>query len=556
MLGGCGSWLVFCAPQRSPQSADRQPAANRHWCSACPTDNRPQAIPSKAEKQQLFGRCANALLTLCQQLTDNFSTVSDRCQDSQKILLLRVFLPFPASRKTGAVGNAVSVGLGLLLLLLFSASYFYFSFRVMSSSKKGEERRGISDGRASGRVGAWRLVKESRLAEENPNPIDPVGKENGLAMKVRCTREPLLAALQSAAAVVPTRSPKPVLTNVKLEANNTAAVLSATDLEVGIRIEIEGVETAASGAVLLPSTRLAAIVRESAAGTVFDIYTDGTAAVIKGPRSEFRLPVEDALEFPAVATFPADACFALTTRLMRELVKRTVFATDSESSRFALGGVLLEFTQKMITAVGTDGRRLARMQGPITTKNNETDAALPSDAQPIVPARAMQLIDRCLNNDEAPVWVALRANEILVHTGQTTISARLVEGRFPRWRDVFPERPDAAHVPLVAGPMLAAVRQAAIVTSEQSKGVDFTFESGQLVLAGRSAESGESRIELPIDYTGATVKIKMDPRFMSDFLRVLEGGTSVSVEITDGQSACVCRTEDGYGYVIMPLAAD
>ena len=180
-------------------------------------------------------------------------------------------------------------------------------------------------------------------------------------MKVRCTREPLLAALQSAAAVVPTRSPKPVLTNVKLEANNTAAVLSATDLEVGIRIEIEGVETAASGAVLLPSTRLAAIVRESAAGTVFDIYTDGTAAVIKGPRSEFRLPVEDALEFPAVATFPADACFALTTRLMRELVKRTVFATDSESSRFALGGVLLEFTQKMITAVGTDGRRLARM---------------------------------------------------------------------------------------------------------------------------------------------------------------------------------------------------
>jgi DNA polymerase-3 subunit beta len=121
---------------------------------------------------------------------------------------------------------------------------------------------------------------------------------------------------------------------------------------------------------------------------------------------------------------------------------------------------------------------------------------------------------------------------------------------------VFPERPQAAQVQFVAGPLLAAVRQAAIVTSEQSKGVDFSFEPGQLVLAGRSAESGESRVELPIDHAGAAVRIKLDPRFVVDFLRVLDGAVNVTVEITDPQSACVCRTEDGYGYVIMPLAAD
>jgi DNA polymerase III subunit beta len=111
-------------------------------------------------------------------------------------------------------------------------------------------------------------------------------------------------------------------------------------------------------------------------------------------------------------------------------------------------------------------------------------------------------------------------------------------------------------VQIVVGPLLAAVRQAAIVTSEQSKGVDFSFESGQLVLSGRSSESGESRVELPIDYTGEAVRIKLDPRFMADVLRVIDGGTAITVEITDPQSACVCRTDDGYGYVIMPLAAD
>ena len=370
-------------------------------------------------------------------------------------------------------------------------------------------------------------------------------------MKIRCPKEPLLTALQSGSAVVPARSPKPVLTNVKLEATREGAVLSATDLEVGIRIEIDGVETAAPGAVLLPSGRLMAIVRESAAGTVFEIESDGTAAVVRAPRSEFRLPAEDPLEFPTVAMFPDGESFELATPLARELVRRTVFATDNESSRYALGGVLLEFASSGVIAVGTDGRRLARMQGPAEARGGAT-----GEAQPIVPARAMQLIERCLGAGEQPVRVAVRTSEILVKTGATTISARLVDGRFPRWRDVFPERPDATRVQLVAGPLLAAVRQAAIVTSEQSKGVDFSFEQGQLVLSGRSAESGESRVELPIDHAGAAVRIKLDPRFMADFLRVLDPATAVTVEITDAQSACVCTTDDGYGYVIMPLAAD
>ncbi|MEI6635184.1 MAG: DNA polymerase III subunit beta [Planctomycetota bacterium] len=370
-------------------------------------------------------------------------------------------------------------------------------------------------------------------------------------MKIRCPKEALLSALQSAVAVVPARSPKPVLSNVKLEATRDSVVLSATDLEVGIRIEIEGVETDAPGSVLLPSGRLMAIIRESAAGTVFDIHSDGTATVVKAPRSEFRLPAEDPLEFPAVASFPEGGCFELTTPLVRELVKRTVFATDNESSRYALGGVLVEFAPPGVIAVGTDGRRLAKMQGPAESKGDGQ-----GESQPIVPARAMQLIERCLGAADQPVQVAVRPNEIVVHTGNTTISSRLVDGRFPRWRDVFPDRPDAICVHLIAGPFLAAVRQSAIVTSEQSKGVDFSFEPGQLVLAGRSAESGESRVELPIDHAGASVRIKLDPRFMADFLKVLDPSETVTVEITDAQSACVCGTEDGYGYVIMPLAAD
>lgn len=370
-------------------------------------------------------------------------------------------------------------------------------------------------------------------------------------MNVKCSREPLLAAIQSASAVVPTRSPKPVLTNVKLEVTANGAVLSATDLEIGLRATVEGVETIAEGSVLLPAARVSAIIRESPAGTVFTIQTDGNAALIRAPRSEFRLPSEDPLEFPAVAEFPSEPCYEISTPLVRELIRRTVFSTDNESSRYALGGVLLELAAGSVTAVGTDGRRLAKMEGPVGIFGGQ-----PADAQPIIPARALQLVERCLGDATTHVHIAAHQNDIIVRTGLTTISARLVEGRFPRWRDVFPNRPEAVRVNLIVGPLLAAVRQAAIMTSEQSKGVDFSFNAGMLVLSGQSVETGESRVELPIEYSGSSLRIKMDPRFMSEFLRVLDSGSNVSVELTDAQSAAVCRTEDGYGYVIMPLAAD
>ncbi len=414
-------------------------------------------------------------------------------------------------------------------------SIFYLLLKNKEEEEEAERRGRLGNALKSGRIRGF----------------SPASQEPTFRMKIRCPKEPLLAAVQTAASVVPARSPKPVLANVKLDATREGAVISATDLEVGIRVAVDGVETEAAGSVLLPSGRLIAILREAPAGTVFEIASDGTAASVKAPRSDFRLPVEDPLEFPSVATFPEGRSFEVSTPLIRELVRRTVYATDNESSRFALGGVLMELLATSVIAVGTDGRRLAKMEGPCQAHGSDME-----EARPIVPARAMHLIERCLGGTDAPVHVAVGASEIVVRTGETTISARLVAGRFPPWRDVFPDRPDASKVPIVAGPLLAAVRQAAIVTSEQSKGVDFSFEPGQLVLSGRSAESGESRIELPIDHAGAAVKIKLDPRFMIDFLRVLDGGTTVTIEITDSQSACVCRTDDGYGYVIMPLAVD
>ena len=370
-------------------------------------------------------------------------------------------------------------------------------------------------------------------------------------MKITCERDKLLTAFQTAATVAPARSPKAILQNIKLDVDQEKAILMATDLEVGIRIEVTGVDVDVPGSVVLPTKRFGDILRESSDEKLF-LEADGQNTTVRGEHSEFKLPGENPQEFPAVAAFSEESFHEVPARLLREAIRHTIFATDSESSRFALGGVLLEFHPESIIAVGTDGRRLAKMEGPAGAHGGHESG----ETMTIVPARALQLIERAVSDADAEVQIASRGNDVLVHTPRATIYSRLVEGRFPKWRDVFPQREDAIKMDLVNGPLHAAVRQAAIVTSEESRGVDFTFGSGSLVLSGKAAEVGQSRVELPISYDGEEITAVLDPKYMSEFLKVLDADRTVSVEIKDSESAVVCSTDDGYGYVIMPMARD
>lgn len=370
-------------------------------------------------------------------------------------------------------------------------------------------------------------------------------------MKLTCDREKLLHAFQTAASVAPARSPKPILQNLKLEATAEEATLMGTDLEVGVRIGVPGFEVEVPGSVVLPIARFGSILRESADEKLI-LESDGQKTMVRGQWSEFQLPSENPDEFPTVSLFEEEKYHELPARFFRETIRRTVFATDTESTRYALGGVLVELTPKGITAVGTDGRRLAKQEGPAKSVGGHQSG----DTMTIIPARAMQLLERALADNEENIQLAARENDVLVRSGRTTVYSRLVEGRYPPWRDAFAQREGTIKIELAVGPFYAAVRQAAIVTSEERRGVEFTFGEGKIVLAGHGAEYGESLVELPIAYDGPALPIRLDPRYVADFLKVLDLEQTFVLDLRDGESAAVCTTDDGYGYIIMPLARD
>lgn len=370
-------------------------------------------------------------------------------------------------------------------------------------------------------------------------------------MKATCEREKLAHAFQVAASVAPARSPKPILQNVKLEATADRAILMGTDLEVGIRVEALGFNVESPGSVVLPRDRFGKILSESS-DEKLSLESDGSKVMVRGQRSEFQLPCENPDEFPNVIAFEETKYHELPARFFREVIRRTVYATDSESSRYALGGVLLELTADGLTAVATDGRRLTRQEGPAKSVGGHSTG----ENATIVPTRAMQLIERALGDSEDELRLAIRENDVLLQGGRTTIYSRLVEGRYPKWRDVFPRRDGMKKIELTVGPFYAAVRQAAIVTSDDRRGVDFTFGNGKAVLAGHGAEYGEAHVELPVAYDDAEIGITLDPKFLGEFLRVLDPEQGFTIELRDADSAALCVTDDGYAYVIMPLARE
>jgi DNA polymerase-3 subunit beta len=369
-------------------------------------------------------------------------------------------------------------------------------------------------------------------------------------MQLTCDRNLFTHAFQSAAAAVPSRTPKDVLRNVYMNLSSSGAELVGTDQEVAIRFSVDGVTTNSTGEVLLPTQKVSSILRELR-DDQFEIDVEERSLTLKTSSSQFKLSSEDPKEFPPVPEFSESNYFRIPASVFRQMIRRTSFATDVESTRYALGGILLEFEEGRVTLAATDSRRLAVASAACDTEGNPE---MP-ERTTVVPTRAMSLLERSIDDDAEFVDIAVRDSDVLMRSGRCSIYSRLVEGRFPRYRDVIPKEA-AITVPMSVGPFHSAVRQAQIVTDEESRGVNFLFSDNKLKLSSRAQDVGESNVELPIEFNADDIRITFDPRYVADFLKVLPPESLVELLLTNSDTAAVFKVENSYTYVIMPLAQD
>jgi len=349
----------------------------------------------------------------------------------------------------------------------------------------------------------------------------------------------LLAALHDVTRVVSSRGPKPILANVRIG----DGLITGTNLEIRIDREIgEHCEP-----FLLPADRMLAILRACKTDDTVTLTPGGTSVKIKCGRGSWTLPSEDVNEFPVWEAAGASPVCRLPADQFVRAIRAVSYATDNESSRYALGAVLIDVTGGDPTFVGTDGRRLSAVQ-------TETDQAV-DDSQTLVPAVAARFAATLTERSEGSVQIEATKSDVVFTFDGGVLTARIVDGRFPRWRDVFPEASTEPHV-VQREELLAATRAAAVVASENSKAVTYDFGES-LTLTARSSEYGESKVKCSLVTAGTACKVKLDPAFVRDYLQGLPADEEPNVSVhTTGPGGAVTLTCGEYRGVIMPLAED
>ena len=195
-----------------------------------------------------------------------------------------------------------------------------------------------------------------------------------------------------------------------------------------------------------------------------------------------------------------------------------------DDSGTALTGLHCDVVDGVVTLVCTDGRRLY-------CHELEVDQAV-DDRSVTIPAKAVATAASFAAASEGAIQVEVAANGVILETDEFKLTAVLLDGEFPKWREAVPASVPTRHAAIVAD-MLTAVRLASVVTSETSRGVKMVFGDGKLTISAKSPECGASRVDCDLVESAEPSEIVIDPRHVSDWLTGLDSSEVVHASIAD-----------------------
>jgi len=374
-------------------------------------------------------------------------------------------------------------------------------------------------------------------------------------MKLSCLQENLSKGLGIVGRAVATRSTLPITQNVLIATEKSRLKLAATNLEIAISCWM-GAKVEEEGAITVPARLFTDFVNSLPQDTIEMTLSAKTKTLeLKCARFSGRINGVDAQEFPPIPSIGDGITTKIDADALRSAIAQVVFAAAAEETRPVLTGVLTEFKSNTLTLAAADGFRLAVHKAPLAKPVAER-------IEVIVPARALGELQRLLADQEAPVEVTINPNksQVLFRMKDVEIVSQLIQGNFPNYNQLIPERYSTrAEVNLAE--FSKAAKTASIFAREGSAIVrlhvtpsDTKKATGKIVLAARAEEIGDNIGEIDAKIEGEESKIAFNSKYLADVLGVLNT-ERVALETTGPSSPGVIRPvgDENYIHVVMPM---
>ncbi|MBA3327357.1 MAG: DNA polymerase III subunit beta [Solirubrobacterales bacterium] len=365
-------------------------------------------------------------------------------------------------------------------------------------------------------------------------------------MKLAIASADLLAQLGTVSRVASTRSAVQALSGVQLIAQDGAAELRATDMEVGLRVPLTAT-VERDGTVVLPARLMLDVARSLPAGeaTLELRAAEQDVEVVSGSAT-FHIRTLRAEDFPPFPEPGGDAVVKVPGAAFVETINKVARSASRDETRPILTGILVSASGTELRMVATDSYRLS-------VKETVLDSPLEGGFEANVPARALQELARLAQQVEPDeLTVSVHANQIVFEVGGSVLSSRLIDGQFPNYRQLLPDTYE--HELTLAGGELTEVVRRMSLMAQKNAPLRLRFSEGELTVSAQTPDVGEAREMLPVPFAGEPFEIGFNPEFLRDGLESVEAGDLVLKLISPLRPGLVEAADgSGFVYLIMPI---
>ncbi len=362
-------------------------------------------------------------------------------------------------------------------------------------------------------------------------------------MKFQIEKEKALEKIQIVQNIISSRTTLPILQNALFVAEGETLKISTTDLDVGITCSVP-CSIQKEGTTTLPAKRLSSIFRELSSDDIHIEVDSKDAAQIECGQSHFKVLGLPKDEFPPFPKLENPKEIKLEQALLKDMFRKTAYAISHDETRYVLNGVMMNFKDKKLTVVATDGRRLALAE-------NEVDLASSQEASVILPTKALSELQRLLG-EKGDVTISIAENRASFEMDGILLITKLTDGNYPNYKQVIPSE-TKERITFEREMLLSTVKRIALMTSDRSTSVKFEFSKDSVKISSNTQDVGEAHETLPVKYRGKDLAIAFNPDYVLDALRNL-ASDEIHFDFVDELSPGVIRINSStFLYVIMPM---